>query len=195
MRTALLRALVLAVVAVENPTAAQAEHRCVAWAVPGAFGGAVVGSLGTFVGFKAAGADVNEPAQQGRNLWILGSAVIVGMTAGPIASCGVFDREPHAIPRVSFVIGGAALGATGLGAGWFAFDDWLDRRRSGTPDQQARGEGAAGLGAILIAAGGVGGGLFGYYLHKHLFRELPDRVMVTPLASKDGWGLGLTGTW
>jgi hypothetical protein len=192
MTTPLRRTVILAAILVSIPTAAHAEHRCAGWAVPGAVGGAFAGGLGTVGAFKLAGADLNDPTQQTRNLWIVGSVLLLGATTGPLASCALFDDEPHAIPIATFVLAGAALGATGLGAGWAALDG---RHHGGTPDGQATGEGAAGLEAIVIVVGALGGGVGGYFLHRAVFPERVPELVIAPIASRDVRGLALAGAF
>jgi hypothetical protein len=175
---------------------ADRDHGCnVGVAAGGALVGGVVGSTATLSSFALAGADINDPAHATRDSWIIGSAVMTGTALGPVASCAAFDREPHAIPTATFVIAGAELAGAALGVGWFAFSDWRDRRFTGSQaDRDARAEGAAALGALLIVVGGAAGGVGGYYLHRHVFPrgQLAD-VAIAPLAARDVAGLAVAG--
>jgi len=170
---------------------ARAESACIGWAVPGALGGAMVGSLSTMGAFAIAGSDINNPVHQTRNLSILGGAIGIGATLGPVVSCRAAGATGGAVPTASFLVGGGVIGGAALGVGWFAFADWLESRRSAPtsdPQRFSRSEGAAGLGAILIMAGAVAGGYAGYRLHGAVFSRSRG-VALTPVATRDFRGL------
>ena len=106
------------------PGAARAEEplrrvptNCTGWAIPGALVGAVSGSLIAMGTLKLADEDWNAPRQKTRDGWIIGTTIIVGMSAGPILSCKLFDKEPYPIPKATFVLAGMSAGAIGA---WLA---------------------------------------------------------------------------
>jgi hypothetical protein len=188
------------------PRAAQAEEplrpvvtNCTGWAIPGAVVGAFGGSLFAMGTLKLAGEDWNAPRSQTRDSWIIGTTILLGVSAGPILSCKLFDREPYPIPKATFVLAGMSVGAVGTGAGWFALAAAREKNRGGTAaDKFSRGEGASGLGALLLIVGGLAGGAGGYYLHEALFNRGSSRKVsarIEALSAPGGAGVQVSGTF
>lgn len=186
------------------PRAACAEEplrpvatNCVGWAVAGALVGAFSGSLLAMGSMKVAGEDWNAPRNQTRDSWIIGSSVIVGMSAGPILSCKLFDKEPYAIPKASFVLLEMSVGGIGAGAAWFALHAARELGQGGSAaDRAARGEGASVIGALLGIAGAVVGGTGGYFLHEALFNPSPSKTVsakIEPLTAPGSAGVMVSG--
>jgi hypothetical protein len=188
------------------PRAARAEEplrpvatTCTGWAVPGALVGAFSGSLLAMGSMKAAGEDLNAPQNQTRNGWILGSSVLVGMSAGPILTCKLFDKEPYAIPKATFVLAGMSVGGIGAGAAWFALHAESEKGRGGSAaDRAARGEGASVIGALLGIVGAFAGATGGYFLHEALFHQSPSRTVsakIEPLTAPGSAGVVVSGSF
>ncbi|MFS8065496.1 MAG: hypothetical protein ACMG6S_03900 [Byssovorax sp.] len=172
---------------------------CTGWAVPGALVGAFSGSLLAMGSMKLAGEDWNAPRNQTRDSWIIGSSVLVGMSAGPILTCKLFDKEPYAIPKATFVLTGMSVGGFGAGATWFAIHAANEKGRGGTAaDRAARGEGASVIGALLGIVGAFAGATGGYFLHEAVFHRCPSRTVsakIEPLTAPGSAGVMVSGSF
>ena len=157
------------------------SSRCVSASIAGAFVGALVGEgLGIAALTIARG---GAPKLDRTDLaWPL-VGIAVGATTGPMLSCAIWTPEAHVVPRVSFVIGGAIVGATGAVATTVAL--------AGEEDFNA-----TILMAILAgASGGAAGGFAGSYLHSALFPSGVAPRALRPGYVRGGAALGLGGTF
>ena len=182
----------------ETSTAAPQGH-CGWSAIPGALLGGAAGFWASYGVLRLGGnseEDLNH-AHDGR-LVALMSGMGGGLVLGPMASCAAFDPEDHAVPRVTFILGGALLAGVGAGVGAHALTAPGVERSGGTTNEFYAGEGQGVLTAFAAGLAGVGGGIAGYYMHNALFgvqNASASRGALLPSVSMEGAGLRWVGAF
>ena len=182
-----LVAVLCAAALVSTPAAAADARRghCGWSAVPGAVVGGAAGFWGTYGVLRLAGnsaEDLNK-ADDARLVALL-SGMGAGFVLGPVASCAIFEPEDYAVPRITFILGGAMIAGTGAGLGVHAL----------TSDRVS--EGSMTLSAMSAGLAAIGGGIGGYYLYDALMparKDLGASAVVVPNALPGGAGLSLVG--
>lgn len=195
IQTGLVAVLCAAALVSTSAAAADAPRGHCGWsAVPGSVVGSAAGFWGTYGVLRLAGnsADDLNKADDARLVALL-SGMGAGFVLGPVASCAIFEPEDHAVPRITFILGGAMIAGTGTGLGVYALTS--DRTHDAATDER-QGEGSMTLSAMSAGLAAIGGGIGGYYLYEALLparKDLGASALVVPSALPGGAGLSLVG--
>lgn len=170
-------------------SASPERPHCVGWAIGGAAVGLVVGYYAVVGGYELAGRPLLENRWRAGDVAAVLAGETVGMTLGPIAACRL-SRDPRVVPAASFLIAGATLGGTALGAPYFYA---LSQGFRPFGDEGDNPVGSVLLGLAAVSVGGVLGAWGGWHLHKA--REPAATTWtIAPVVQREFTGLSFQAT-